>query len=86
MKTIIQEIAYMYNEECNTFVDEVSSDVFMMLQHESIFIAVKGLWSTNIWKKIVNWTQTWLGNIRDCKISHQFIMEGNYHMFVGTSC
>jgi hypothetical protein len=51
-ETIIQEIAYMYNEECNTFVDEVSSDVFMMLQHESIFIVVKGLWSTDIWKEI----------------------------------
>jgi hypothetical protein len=47
-EAIIQEIAYMYNEECNTFVDEVTSDVFMMLQHELIFIAVKGLWSTNI--------------------------------------
>jgi hypothetical protein len=45
---IIQDIAYMYNEECNTFVDEVSSDVFMMLQHESVFIAIKGLWSTDI--------------------------------------
>jgi hypothetical protein len=42
-ETIIQEITYMYNEECNTFVDEVSSDVFMMLQHESVFIVVKGL-------------------------------------------
>jgi hypothetical protein len=26
-ETIIQEIAYMYNEECNTFVNEVSSYV-----------------------------------------------------------
>jgi hypothetical protein len=51
-KTIIQEIAYMYNEECNTFVDGVLSDVFMMLQHESNFIVIKGLWSTNIWKEI----------------------------------
>jgi hypothetical protein len=51
-ETIIQEIAYMYNEECNTFVNEVSSDVFMMLQHESVFIAIKGLWSTDIWKEI----------------------------------
>jgi hypothetical protein len=42
----------MYNEECTTFIDEVSSDVFMMLQHESIFIAVKGLCSTDIWKEI----------------------------------
>jgi hypothetical protein len=40
----------MYNEECNTFVDEVLSDVFMMLQHEAIFIAAKGLWSIDIWK------------------------------------
>jgi hypothetical protein len=51
-ETIIQEIAYMYNEECTTFIDEVSSDVFMMLQHESIFIAVNGLCSTDIWKEI----------------------------------
>jgi hypothetical protein len=42
----------MYNEEGNTFVDEVSSYVFMMLQHESFFIAIKGLWSTDIWKEI----------------------------------
>jgi hypothetical protein len=75
----------MYNEKCNTFVDEVSSDVFMMLQHESVFIVVKGLWSTDIWKEICYWTQTWQGNICDCKICHQFIMEGNYRMFVGTS-
>jgi hypothetical protein len=51
-ETITQENAYMYNEECNTFVDDVSSDVFMMLQHKSVFIAIKGLWSTNIWKEI----------------------------------
>jgi hypothetical protein len=51
-ETIIQEIAYMYNEECNTFVDEVSSYVFMMLQHKSVFIALKGLWSIDIWKEI----------------------------------
>jgi hypothetical protein len=49
---IIQEIAYMYNEECNTFVNEVSSDVLMMLQHESVFLAVDGLWSTDIWMEI----------------------------------
>jgi hypothetical protein len=72
-ETIIQEITYIYNEERNTFFDEVSSDVFMMLQQ--IF-----------GKKFVNWTQTWQENIRDCKIYHKFIMEGNYHMFVGTSC
>jgi hypothetical protein len=52
METIIQEIAYMYNEEFKTFVDEVSSYVLMMLQHESVFIAVKGLWSIGIWKEI----------------------------------
>jgi hypothetical protein len=33
----------MYNEECNTFVDEVLSDEFMMLQHKLVFIAVKRL-------------------------------------------
>jgi hypothetical protein len=38
----------MHNEECNTFVDEVSSDELMMLQHELVFMAVKGLWSTDI--------------------------------------
>jgi hypothetical protein len=42
----------MYIEECNTFVDEVSSDVFMMLQHEPVFIAIKGLWATDICKEI----------------------------------
>jgi hypothetical protein len=42
----------MYNEEFKTFVDEVSSYVLMMLQHESVFIAVKGLWSIGIWKEI----------------------------------
>jgi hypothetical protein len=51
-ETIIQEIAYMYNEECNTFVDEVSSVVFMMLQHGSVFIGIKGLSSIDIWKEI----------------------------------
>jgi hypothetical protein len=48
----MQEIAYMYNEECNTLKDEVSSDAFMMLQHELVFIAIKGLWSTYICKEI----------------------------------
>jgi hypothetical protein len=42
----------MYNEEYNTCVDEVSSDVFMMLQRKSVFIAINGLWSTDIWKEI----------------------------------
>jgi hypothetical protein len=47
-KTIIREITYMHNEECNAFVNEVTLDVFMMLQHESVFIVVKGLWSIDI--------------------------------------
>jgi hypothetical protein len=33
----------MYNVECNTFLAEVSTDVFMMLQQEPAFIAAKGL-------------------------------------------
>jgi hypothetical protein len=33
----------MYNVECNTFLIEVSTDAFMMMQQESIFIAIKGL-------------------------------------------
>jgi hypothetical protein len=42
----------MYNVECNTFLVEVSTDVFMILQQEPIFIDVKGLLSTKLWKVI----------------------------------
>jgi hypothetical protein len=40
----------MHNVECNTFFGEVSIDVFLILQQESIFIAAKGLTSTKLWK------------------------------------
>jgi hypothetical protein len=43
----------MYNIECNTFLTEVSSNVFMMLQQEPVFIAVKGLLSTKLRKVIL---------------------------------
>jgi hypothetical protein len=42
----------MYSIECNTFLTDVSMDVFMMLQQELVFIAVKGLSSTKLWKVI----------------------------------
>jgi hypothetical protein len=40
----------MHNIECNTFLGEVSVDVFFILQQESVFIAAKGLTSTKLWK------------------------------------
>jgi hypothetical protein len=43
----------MHKVECNTFLDEVSIDVFLILQHESIFIVSKGLTSTKLWKEII---------------------------------
>jgi hypothetical protein len=39
-ETIIQEITYMYNEECNIFYDEVSSDVFIMIKNDFISMNV----------------------------------------------
>jgi hypothetical protein len=38
----------MHNVEYNNFLVEVSTDVFLIIQHESIFIAVKGLTSTKL--------------------------------------
>jgi hypothetical protein len=38
----------MRNIEWNTFLAEVSTDVFLMLQHGSIFIAAKGLTPTKL--------------------------------------
>jgi hypothetical protein len=32
----------MYKVECNTFLAEVSTDVFLIVQHESVFIDAKG--------------------------------------------
>jgi hypothetical protein len=43
----------MYNVECNIFLDEVSTDVFLMMQQESVFIATKGLSTTKLWKVII---------------------------------
>jgi hypothetical protein len=43
----------MHKVECNTFLDEVSTDVFLILQQESVFIAAKGLTSTTLWKEII---------------------------------
>jgi hypothetical protein len=38
----------MHNVEYNNFLVEVSTDVFLIIQHESIFIAVMGLTSTKL--------------------------------------
>jgi hypothetical protein len=38
----------MHNVECNTFLAEVSIDMFLIVQRESIFIAAKGLSSTKL--------------------------------------
>jgi hypothetical protein len=40
----------MYNVECNTFLVEVSTNMFMMLQQGPIFIAVKGFSSKKVMK------------------------------------
>jgi hypothetical protein len=38
----------MHNIECNTFLTEVSTDAFFIMQHESVFIATKELMSTKL--------------------------------------
>jgi hypothetical protein len=43
----------MHKVECNTFLNEVSTYVFLILQQESIFIAAKGLTWTKLWKDII---------------------------------
>jgi hypothetical protein len=43
----------MHKVECNTFLDEVSIDVFLILQPESVFIATKGLTWTKLWNEII---------------------------------
>jgi hypothetical protein len=43
----------MHKVECNTFLNEVSTDVFLILQQESIFIAAKELTWTKLWKDII---------------------------------
>jgi hypothetical protein len=38
----------MHKVECNTFLDEISIVVFPILQHDSVFIAAKGLTWTKL--------------------------------------
>jgi hypothetical protein len=38
----------MHKVECNTFFAEVSIDVFLILQQESVIIAAMGLMSTKL--------------------------------------
>jgi hypothetical protein len=39
--------SYMHEVERNTFLVEVSIDIFLVVQHDSVFIAAKGLpWTT----------------------------------------
>jgi hypothetical protein len=42
----------MYEVECNTFLAEVSIDVFLILQQELVFMTAKGLSSTKLLKVI----------------------------------
>jgi hypothetical protein len=44
---------HVYKVECNTFIAEISTDVFLMLQHESVYIAGKGSSSIKLWKVII---------------------------------
>jgi hypothetical protein len=43
----------MHNIECNTFLAEVSTDMCLIMQHKSVFIAAKGLTSTKLRKVII---------------------------------
>jgi hypothetical protein len=43
----------MHKVESYTILDEVSIDVFLILQHESVFIATKGLTWTKLQKEII---------------------------------
>jgi hypothetical protein len=43
----------MHNIECNTFLAEVLTDVFLIMQRESVFIAINGLTSTKLCKVII---------------------------------
>jgi hypothetical protein len=43
----------MHKVWCYTFLDEVSTDVFLILQYESVFIAAKGLTWTKLHKEII---------------------------------
>jgi hypothetical protein len=52
-ETKLLEIACIHKVECNTFLTEVSTDVFLILQHKSVFVAAKGLTLTNLWKEII---------------------------------
>jgi hypothetical protein len=39
--------------QCNTFLAEVSTDVFLMMQHEAVYVAGKGSSSIMLWKEII---------------------------------
>jgi hypothetical protein len=52
-ETKLLGITCMHKVECNTFLTDVSTYVFLILQQESIFKAAKGLTSTNLWKQII---------------------------------
>jgi hypothetical protein len=43
----------MHKVESNTFLDEVSTDVFLIMQQESIFIATKGLTCSKLWDELI---------------------------------
>jgi hypothetical protein len=43
----------MHKVESNTFLNEVSTYMFLILQQKSYFIAVKGLTWTKLWKEII---------------------------------
>jgi hypothetical protein len=43
----------MHKVESNTFLDEVSTDMFLILQQELVFIATKRLTLTKLWKEII---------------------------------
>jgi hypothetical protein len=43
----------MHKVKSNTFLDEVSIDLFLIQQQESDFIATKGLTWTMLWKEII---------------------------------
>jgi hypothetical protein len=50
-KTLRNRIHAQSREQ--TFLNEVSIDVFLILQQESDFIAAKGLMWTKLWKEII---------------------------------
>jgi hypothetical protein len=75
----------MYKVECNTFFDEVSNDVFLMMQHEWVFYSHQGIDGDKVMENI----NLLIGHKhgKEIYLIEKFvevIMEGNYLMFVGT--